>query len=82
MVELAGPPGDVPRDAHVRFLRRLQREGILALAGPFEAAPAGATSGMYALAVDGEERARAIAAGDPLVRAGATCTIRRWTRTF
>ncbi len=62
---------------HVAFLRSLRDDGRLLAAGPYE--PAG---GMYIVSAESPEEAEALACEDPFVRAGATFTVRRWTRTF
>lgn len=84
LIELRWVGTDAPLGEHVRFLQRLHLESILAMAGPFREADGdgAAGGGMYALCVDSEEAARAIARDDPLVKAGAAYAIRSWTRTF
>jgi uncharacterized protein YciI len=85
VVELYDPPGDKELDAHLAFLRSLRDSGILLMAGPYdgwrEEPDQARPSGMVILAVP-ENQAREIAEADPLVRAGARYTIRRWKRTF
>jgi flavin reductase (DIM6/NTAB) family NADH-FMN oxidoreductase RutF/uncharacterized protein YciI len=84
IIELLGVGADAPVEEHMRFLRQLHRESILAMAGPFRETDGdrAAPTGMYALCVDSKETARTIALDDPLIRAGAGYTIRRWIRTF
>lgn len=75
VVELYGCPGGQDLEAHAAFLRSLRDSGTLLMAGPCDGTE------MVVLAVP-EDKAREIAAADPLVRAGARYTVRRWTRTF
>lgn len=83
VVELYDPPGDKEMDAHLAFLRSLRDSGILLMAGPYDGwrEEPDRPSGMVILAAP-ENQAREIAEADPLVRAGARYTIRRWKRTF
>jgi len=37
---------------------------------------------LYVICAASDEQAKAIAAQDPLLQAGAQCMIRAWTRTF
>jgi len=85
VVQLYDPPGDKELDAHLAFLRSLRDSGILLTAGPYDGwrdePDQARPSEMVILAVP-ENQAREIAEADPLVRAGARYTIRRWKRTF
>jgi flavin reductase (DIM6/NTAB) family NADH-FMN oxidoreductase RutF len=77
---------------HVRFLRELRAMGRLLMAGTFVDDPgAGAVHALesahlgnelYVICAASDEQAKAIAAQDPLLQAGAQCMIRAWTRTF
>lgn len=77
---------------HITFLQGLRARGQLLMAGPFpdqsneeySASPAavGLNSGMYIISVASLEQAEGVARQDPLIRAGASCTVRAWTRTF
>lgn len=76
-------------EQHVAFLQRLRREGSLWTAGPFTGEepggpgqPLGMLSGVYVLQAPSLDAARAVAAQDPLARAGAPVSVRAWTRTF
>ena len=86
VVELAGIGADAPMSEHIRFLQQLHRASILAMAGPFSNTDGdpgeAAAAEMYALCVDSVTAAASVAGDDPLVRAGATYAVRRWTRTF
>ncbi|HOV59200.1 MAG TPA: YciI family protein [Rhodanobacteraceae bacterium] len=62
-------------EAHRAFLDALRREGRLELAGGF----ADRSGGAYLLRADSLPAAQAIAAGDPLVAAGASvATVHEW----
>ena len=52
--------------AHVAFLRELDAQGKLELAGPFE----DGRGGMYILRVGSDQEARTIAESDPFVQTG------------
>jgi flavin reductase (DIM6/NTAB) family NADH-FMN oxidoreductase RutF/uncharacterized protein YciI len=77
---------------HVRFLRELRATGRLLMAGTFVDDPgAGAVdrtdsvhlaNELYVISAASYQQAAAAAAQDPLLQAGARCTIRAWTRTF
>jgi flavin reductase (DIM6/NTAB) family NADH-FMN oxidoreductase RutF len=77
---------------HAQFLRDLRAGGRLLMAATFAgAAGAGDTVGadvqalgdeLYVIGAASFEEAVALAAQDPLVRAGARYTVRAWTRTF
>jgi flavin reductase (DIM6/NTAB) family NADH-FMN oxidoreductase RutF/uncharacterized protein YciI len=79
-------------DDHVRFLRELRAMGWLLMAGTFVDDPgAGAVNRpdsahlaneLYVITAASAEQAAATAVQDPLMQAGARCTIRAWTRTF
>lgn len=85
VVELYPAPGrpddGAAADAHMAFLRSLRDSGVLMMAGPYQDGDSARPAGMYVLAVP-EDQAREIAEADPLIRAGARCAVRRWTRTF
>ena len=85
VVQLYDPPGDKELDAHLAFLRSLRDSGVLLTAGPYDGwrdePDQARPSEMVILAVP-ENQAREIAEADPLVRAGARYTLRRWKRTF
>jgi flavin reductase (DIM6/NTAB) family NADH-FMN oxidoreductase RutF/uncharacterized protein YciI len=77
---------------HVRFLHELRASGRLLMAGTFVDDPRAGVANpadsahvadeLYALSAVSDEQAAAIAAQDPLLQAGARCTLRAWTRTF
>jgi flavin reductase (DIM6/NTAB) family NADH-FMN oxidoreductase RutF/uncharacterized protein YciI len=79
-------------DDHVRFLRELRATGRLLMAGAFvddprvgavnRSDPAHLASRLYVFSAASHEQAVATAAQDPLMQAGARCTIQAWTRTF
>jgi len=79
-------------DDHVRFLRELRATGRLLMAGAFvddprvgavnRSDPAHLASRLYVFSAASHEQAAATAAQDPLMQAGARCTIQAWTRTF
>jgi flavin reductase (DIM6/NTAB) family NADH-FMN oxidoreductase RutF/uncharacterized protein YciI len=84
VVEFYDHPGRPDVGAHVAYLRSLRDAGLLLMAGPYDGPgqkDGGRPSGMVILAVP-EDKAREIAAADPLAQAGARYVIRRWTRTF
>ncbi len=61
---------------HCRHLERLEDEGVLELAGPFD----DKSGGMLVLRGVDEARARAIAAADPFVAEGVrTVTLKGWS---
>jgi uncharacterized protein YciI len=66
--------------AHVAFLRGLERDGVMFMGGPFRAPDyAWNGSGMIVVRAESLARAEAIAARDPLARAGMrTYEIRGW----
>lgn len=78
VVEVGEPPrqDETLIHRHLAFLRGLQTDGLLVMAGPFD------VGDMYALGVTTCEAASAIARCDPLVLAGAPFAVRAWTRTF
>jgi flavin reductase (DIM6/NTAB) family NADH-FMN oxidoreductase RutF/uncharacterized protein YciI len=77
---------------HLRFLRDLRATGRLLMAGTFvddpgagavhRPDPAHLANELYVISAASDEQAAAMAAQDPLMQAGACCTIRAWTRTF
>src|SRR5262249_5737541 len=79
-------------DDHVRFLRELRATGRLLMAGIFVddvragavncSDPAHLANQLYVISAASHEQAAATAVQDPLMQAGARCTIRAWTRTF
>lgn len=79
-IELRPVPG-VARDAalvrdHVAFLRSLDREGRLVLAGPFD----DGSGGLVVIRATSLDEARAIAARDPFVARGARdADVRAWS---
>jgi flavin reductase (DIM6/NTAB) family NADH-FMN oxidoreductase RutF/uncharacterized protein YciI len=66
---------------HLAFLRRLRDEGRLLAAGPYAQETDG-PSGMYVVSAGSTDEAERLARTDPFVRAGASFTVRRWTRMF
>jgi uncharacterized protein YciI len=72
---------DVPRGEglvreHVSFLKQLEAEGRLVLAGPFE----GGGGGLLVIRADSLREAQASAMSDPFVTSGAaTCQVRALT---
>ncbi|HUZ03141.1 MAG TPA: flavin reductase [Thermomicrobiaceae bacterium] len=72
-------------DSHVAFLQTLRAGGKLLLAGPFDegdVADGILGGGLYVVREPSRAAAEALAREDPLVRAGAPCAVRAWTRTF
>ncbi len=67
---------------HLNFLRTLYDSGTLLMAGPYLENDDGPASGLYVIAAETARHATALAEGDPLVKAGATFTVRMWRRTF
>lgn len=60
---------------HVAFLQKLEREGHLVLAGPFE----DGTGGMIIVRASSRAAAQAMAEADPFVTSGdASATVRTW----
>jgi uncharacterized protein YciI len=57
------------QSGHMALIQRLAQEGKLVLAGPF--LDGGALRGIYVLAVETVDEARALTAGDPAIAAGA-----------
>jgi uncharacterized protein YciI len=80
LVEI-GPYRGGSVEAHVAFLQRLRGDGRLLVAGPYEHAD-DEPSGMYVLSADSAAEAERLARSDPFVQAGASFTVRRWTRRF
>jgi uncharacterized protein YciI len=73
----AGLPDELQRD-HERFIDHLDRAGKVVLGGGLKAA-AGPYYGAYLLSCGSLAEARAIAASDPLVRAGGIrCDVVEW----
>ena len=64
-----GPDDDAIQDAHVRYLRKLNREGIILVNGPFKRIDDTEIRGMGLWLVSPEE-ARRLIAEDPAVKAG------------
>jgi flavin reductase (DIM6/NTAB) family NADH-FMN oxidoreductase RutF/uncharacterized protein YciI len=83
---------NVLRRDRVTFLHDLQAAGKLLMAGTFadgsDSHPANAHPTettcveMYVISAASQEQAKAVAHQDPLVQAGAPCTIRSWRRGF
>jgi uncharacterized protein YciI len=67
-------------EEHVAWLLELERRDVLLASGPLLSGPAvGPGSGVTVLRAPDEEAARAVAAGDPFVRAGLrTFAVYRW----
>ncbi len=79
VVTLERTPGTARSEAlvraHVAFLRALDAQGQLILAGPFE----DGAGGMIVLRADSLAAARTIANSDPFVTEGSsTCEVREW----
>ena len=80
-----GPARKPAVDQHVAFLRNLKAGGLLLMAGPFSEAPREAgpqPSAMYVISAGTIEEAERTVKEDPLVVAGASHRIWKWTRTF
>ena len=89
VVQLGPFPPAEDRDTliadHVAFLQGLRTSGKLLLAGPFadgEVRDAPAEGGLYVVREPSRAAVEALTRQDPLVRAGARCVVRAWTRTF
>jgi len=65
---------------HVRWLLRLERDGVLFLSGPLLSGPGtGPGSGATVIRAADQDAARSVAERDPFVRAGLrTFTVHRW----
>jgi len=65
---------------HVRWLLRLERDGVLFLSGPLLSGPGtGPGSGATVIRAADQDAARSVAERDPFVRAGLrTFTVYRW----
>jgi flavin reductase (DIM6/NTAB) family NADH-FMN oxidoreductase RutF/uncharacterized protein YciI len=80
LIEIGPDRGGTLED-HAVFLQRLRENGRLLVAGLYERGD-DEPSGMYVLSAESAVEAEELACDDPLVRAGATFTIRHWTRRF
>ena len=83
VIEIGACAGAPAAAGHTAFLHRLRGAGLLLAAGPHAPDPGGdGPAATYVVGTATAEEAGALAREDPLVRAGASFTLRAWTRSL